>query len=365
MRSSTLLFLGVAPVIALGCTATKRQFGPGGGPSSASASTGTGGASTGSSATGTSTGGATSSSGTGGTKTCASNDCSDPACAAAGYSCAPPVPTGWSGPSVLFTGTGMPPGCGSAWQGQPVIGGLDVNAQPASCQTCSCSLPQGDQCGGPPIDIVFAQDPQCINGPVMMVPPAFGACMNAPGFFQTLGVRAGPVQALNGNCAPSGGVPNLPPAAFGTQAAVCAGPSAMGVGCPTGMCVPGAPAGYASSVCIFQQGDVACPPTDYVKKTTVYSSIQDGRTCTPCSCGPSVGGTCAAQIWLYDPNTPCGAPPPYIFPADGTCQPLGGQQIINFILQPAGPPTGGSCPSAGGQPVGSATGAQPFTVCCH
>jgi hypothetical protein len=199
----------------------------------------------------------------------------------------------------------------------------------------------------------------------MMVPPAFGACMNAPGF-STSSVRAGPVQAFAGNCAPSGGVPNLPPAAFGTQAAVCAGPSTMGTGCSTGVCVPGAPAGYATSVCIFQAGDVACPTTDYVKKTTVYSSIQDNRSCTPCSCGPSVGGTCSAEIWLYTPGFPCGAGPQFVFPADGSCQFIGGAQtVIEFMLQQNGPPMGGSCPPAGGQAVGSATGAQPFTVCCH
>jgi hypothetical protein len=353
-----------------GCTPVERKFGGGGGGGGSSSSSGTGGETTSSSSSSGASTSSSSSSGTGKVETDCTNgadddgdgltDCEDPDCTGAGYQCAADAPPGWVGPAVLFAGLGAPPACNADWTAQPVAGGLDVSSPPAGCSACTCSPPTNMFCDNFAFAII-ANDPQCQNGPSNNI--SVGQCFS-PGFSAPY-VSVSPPKALGGNCQPGGGIPNLPPAGFKTQAALCDTPAAVGGGCSAGACVPKAPAGYGPSVCIYTQGDTPCPGAPYVNRTVVYGSIDDARGCDLCSCAPPLGGVCQGGYTVFGGVFPGCAQSFGGFPADGQCYFAPTSQNVALVLQNIGAPTGGTCAPSGGQPIGQAMGGSPMTVCCQ
>ncbi len=156
-------------------------------------------------------------------------------------------------------------------------------------------------------------------------------------------------------------------ASWTTAALACRGMPTSGFGCsdPGQTCVPSAvPPEF--SLCIYHEGDVACP-NSYSDKHVVYAGVDDQRTCSPCACGAPIGSACTAALSVFK---------------DGACSvPLLGSAPISssdsacFDLVPAGLPLGsktitalsyqaGTCLPSGGDPSGTVEPAGAATFCC-
>jgi hypothetical protein len=121
------------------------------------------------------------------------------------------------------------------------------------------------------------------------------------------------------------------------------------------------PALGTAKICIFSNGDAACPQGSYVARELGYSGLQDARGCTACSCSPPSGASCLAAIVAF---------------ADAGCtQPLGSATAGGCISYPTALPTsyaqlslagatGGFCTPAGGTPTGETLPIAPTTFCC-
>jgi hypothetical protein len=380
MRTPTFLFfLGASAAATLlagaSCSTPQRRFGAStgsstGGGAASSSSSGSGVSSSSSAGTGGSGGMATGGAGGAGTGgstdvNCAVPgspvDCTDPACVTAGFACTPAVPAGWQGPSVLYTGASPPPGCGIFWTESALTAGMGVTAPPATCSACTCGVPTGEGCATSAI-VEIAQNPTCTSGLLNTAP--LGACIEV-GEVEALGVRAGPLPATGGTCKAAGGAPTVKPPTFAMQAALCA-PETTGGGCTAGVCIPQVPTGYGSGVCIYQDGDVACPTGPYAQKTLLYSGFADDRSCSACACGAPSGGTCPASVLLFEympPFAGCAFPGPSLA-ANGTCVATG-IEVGGFTLELGGAPSGGGCAASGGSPIGTTTATMPTTVCCE
>jgi hypothetical protein len=111
-------------------------------------------------------------------------------------------------------------------------------------------------------------------------------------------------------------------------------------------------------MCITHHGDVACPPGEYTNKHLFYAGIEEGRSCSPCSCGAASGVKCKLDVDLYLTPTCLGMPSHNI--AIDACH--GGGPFAGAIAKSA--PAGGTCPTSGGFPQGGVAPGDPTTVCC-
>lgn len=166
--------------------------------------------------------------------------------------------------------------------------------------------------------------------------------------------------------APTPPTPQEPPPAsnvFATFSRACLGNASSPCASPEETCVPAAPMGFAR--CIFQDGDVACP-APWTRKQVFYEGFIDGRTCTPCGCGPSGGASCIAAVSVYGDDA-CSVPMASTLVSStdpASCvdlvsgSPLGSKVVEVAWSQP------GSCPPTGGEPIGDVEPNQPATFCC-
>jgi hypothetical protein len=116
------------------------------------------------------------------------------------------------------------------------------------------------------------------------------------------------------------------------------------------------------AVCIMRLGDEVCPP-GYPDKTLLYSSFDDGRTCSACSCAPGAV-TCEGQIELWTTSTSCAGAPGYTVESANVCtSPLMATVDGSFRYTALGV-TAGACTPSGGASGGSVTPTDPITVCC-
>lgn len=388
------------------------DLGKGGGGATTTSSTtsttstsGTGGVTTTST---TSTGGGgtvtTSTSSSGTVETCASGDCSDPACQAVGYSCAPSVPAGWMGYFVLYDGatTGYS-GCPGYFSTSSYLGNNQINAAQPTCSTCDCGKPQGEACrvtGSPDaqypgtVDSIFVVDSACTASPncganLEVSPTWDGSCYGPDGVTSTstCGVNSGaqcnlgsspcnvsvqmlPLQVAAGTCTPTPQTPTIEPISWNGVGEACSAAAATDLGCnPGAVCLPKPPAPF-HGLCIYQDGDAStCPPGQFSKKHLFYGGATDGRKCSDCSCGASAGASCSAQVTIYSDTTKntCShaVATLNVSTSGGDCQPLTGNPAAVARKAVFTTPTGGGCAASGGQPSGTATPTTPRTYCCQ
>lgn len=374
---ASILTAGLTP----GCTQDFDQFHPGasvftggvGGASgltaqsSSSTSHGSTGLSVGSSAavTSSSTGGSmTSSTGTGtsvaedcvngkdddgdGAVDCADDDCNP------GFTCVASAPSGWAGPAAFYEGNPAgTPACPGMHPTATPLGNSGLIDTPALCSACTCSAPSG-QCLLQPLSL--ESDGCAISvGAVTQPPP--GACQPIAPLGTTKAMRASPPASTGGACGASTVTVTRPPPAWQIAGLACWG-GGFGGGCgANAACAPTAKAPFATSLCVFRSGDVACPAA-FPQKHVFVNSVNDTRGCSPCSCGaPTV--TCAAVTTVHGgPN--CNGASTQV-PNDGSCVNVGssGSSIDVAVTK-----TGG-CVANGGQPTGTLQEGQiKTTVCC-
>jgi hypothetical protein len=175
-------------------------------------------------------------------------------------------------------------------------------------------------------------------------------------------VDGDPTAAVNAACAAP--TPTVTGSVVFTEYAQgCTGGTAPGA-CTSGVCVPS-----GNAVCVWQAGTPTCP-NGYPVATTVYGGLNDGRSCTPCTCGTTTPGTCQSTVNLYAAADCSGGPAMMKLSGVGpNCQNdpsclVFGAPIMSAVLSP-GSPSPATCGSpAGGTLTGKATGTKPTTVCC-
>ena len=209
------------------------------------------------------------------------------------FTCAAPVPAGWTGPALLWTAPvgSQEPSCPADYQLLDNLRQGLMGTEPGSCK-CSCSL--SDDCV---VTVTFHPDSTCSTptcqlpgggmGTISVNPPSDGGCTPIP---DNVCGSGGSVTTTNPTAYTASCVPNvtpIPSPSWTNSAALCA--TTCGA---TGKCIIGPTSSFGDTACIYQSGDSACPGTAYVNKHVFYSGFMDNRTCTACTCNGVDGGTC-------------------------------------------------------------------------
>jgi hypothetical protein len=300
-------------------------------------------------------------------------DCADPTCR--GYKCAAAVPAGgWIGPVLLWTGvsTATAPACPTGY-----TTALDAHEGPTgSADTCSCSCAaSGQTCSG----VVTVHTDQACSSVGCATATATGTCSALTDTVGTCGSggsievgRGAAVAPAGGTCSPKTTTTQTNLAGWSTSVRICAVTvvdSPGGCSPSTETCVPplATASGFASTPCVYESGDVACPTGYPNDRTVVYSGQSDSRACSGCTCTTSTpsGGGCAGTINLYSGPVCTGTPAVPAYSLGSVCQifnfgPTPPTSVLaNFTVTP------GACAVATpAQPTGAVTGTLPTTVCC-
>ncbi|HEV3190876.1 MAG TPA: hypothetical protein VGY54_10290 [Polyangiaceae bacterium] len=287
--------------------------------------------------------------------------------------CVPTPPIGWEGPFEISEGDGGPlPGCNAlSWVNKYLLG-ASPNGAPAAC-SCSCGQPSNVTCSAPVVTY-FARLSDC---------PQLGGCATltldycaatssvAPCGRIPRGFQVGSSNAAGGSCNP-GGSTILPPIGWGANVRLCAPAAESTNGCaPASLCLPTPDPQFQNAFCIVARTDAGACPTAYPIAhprsesggAFYFADAGDKRSCSPCTCGPPGGVTCAnPSILAYNNSDTCmprtdGIPLPDPTGCNSTTGILG-MQFAGAI------PSGGKCAPDGGQPQGAIVPTAPYTICC-
>jgi hypothetical protein len=284
-------------------------------------------------------------------------DCEDPLCSA--YTCAPEVPSGWTGPysaHIAATASSCP-----AAAPTEIFTGFEGNldAQNPTCSVCSCGPPNAT-CSFPNVrfynlsgcgDLQGIENASVLNGCDSIVGPGTDSD-------SVRGRDTSSPQGGVGGCTPTGVVATLPPATFDNEMRLCASPM-LGAGCGTGSrCIPTPEAPFSDKPCIMKSGDEDCPMSGYVDKQLVYAGYTEGRVCTMCTCGSAEGVECNATTTVYEDLGCVGQS--HVVPHDESCVTTN-ESVLSMSLDIQ---VAGGCAEQGGQPDGVATPTGERTVCC-
>lgn len=298
----------------------------------------------------------------------------DSATCPTGSVCVDAVPSGWSGPVILYDGTGtpppVPPACPSTYPTQAFQGNAGLSGGAATCG-CTCGTPTGASCNNSaPLSITLYNNPGCSGecGNSTLPYSASGFCVSTG---CVGGASAMVLQATgqNGTCTPNA-TTNVPPAQWSDVGRVCA-PTSIGGGCSgSQVCVPQSPGnGFVAKACIVQNGPGPCPSgSSYSVQHTYYADTNDTRGCSPaCACAGAQNVTCTGgSVSVYTMyGQMCGGTATDI-PTDGQCHDFSiPGNVYAMTTTPATPVAGtGSCTPTTPQPSGSVSASTPTTVCC-
>ncbi len=132
-------------------------------------------------------------------------------------------------------------------------------------------------------------------------------------------------------------------------------PTSCGEG---GICTPVPGADFEAPVCIYKQGDEACPAGPYSNKVTFFTGVEDSRDCSSCTCG-TVAANCDNAVADVYTGTECAGNPTSSLAANGGCVPAVGGSIAMAIDDAS------TCPiTATPEPTGSIAAVGEFTFCC-
>jgi hypothetical protein len=300
----------------------------------------------------------------------------DSATCPTGSQCVDAVPAGWSGPVVLSDqATGppapTPPACPSSYPNDVYDGNATPTSPAATCD-CTCgTVVTGSDCNSTtPLGISLYSAAGCAGTPCSSssIPyTSMGFCVGT-GCADALSAKVIPALPENGTCTPSL-TKTFPPSAWSETARACQ-PASVGGGCSSSqVCVPAPPSPFDAKLCIFQGGDVSCPAGSYSQQHVFYSSTNDGRACSSCTCAEATGGTCTGgtvAVATSISGSACAGTMDSI-PTDGNCYSvtLGSGNDFVWATAPQTAATGGTCAPQGSTASGSVTPAGPTTVCCQ
>ncbi len=283
-------------------------------------------------------------------------DCEDPACDA--FLCTEVAPPGWSGPVAFYYGDPlMVPECDPIWPSSSTPGGGDLIEDPASC-ACSCETPQGSTCTLPPVTI--HTDAACLAPIIVVNNAGDGVCAGlVNSTIVAGGIIAAPPSPSGGSCTPQAD-PNIPPAHWQFGGLICEG-APLGKGCDSGqVCAPKPAAPLSPGLCVYKSGTEDCPAGMYAFPTALYDSIQDGRSCSECTCDAPVKVDCSGVTTMFG-DMAC-ANEVNAFDHDGMCH-VGAFSFKSYKYVQTGP-SGGHCDPVGGDLKGTVSAGNALTVCC-
>jgi hypothetical protein len=269
-------------------------------------------------------------------------DCDDSDCTGAGYACRS-IPDGWQGPFALYAGTASAPDCVAPYPTVGLEGNDGLVAAAPSC-SCTCGALTGNSCTA---SLEFRSNTCGSNaGSTSVGATCVDVTSSASGVFSTAATGS------NGSCTASAAAQSPPTWTRRVRACRAAGDLPAGGCAATARCAPPSPSPFARGQCISRDGDQACP-SDYPKKNLEYRGVTDTRACVGCGCTPP---SCSSPIRVFAGEDCTGQ--------SATTTTSCSSSSISPVRSARLATTGTQCTVVNGTPQGSATGSQPFTVCC-
>lgn len=283
----------------------------------------------------------------------------EPSCAERGMTCVAAAPAGFLGPFAwLERPADAPADCTAPFPRSLVEAFSELSAPAAACD-CNCGPLTNADCGPAAVDrhsgvscAGGVQNTLDLTGTCNVI-AGVGWAANTSFFFDAPAV-------VGGGCLPLPSV-ELEPAAFLTRHLACGG-MLEPEGCPQGqLCAPPPDDPFHARVCVWQEGDVACPEgSAFADRTLLHRAIDDQRGCEPCTCAAPSGpceGTSAVLSTELDCSLITAAVPP-----DDCVGGLAGGTIRSVFYTEGNPPS--ACDPAVVVPTGDAAGTDPVTFCC-
>jgi hypothetical protein len=203
--------------------------------------------------------------------------------------CVEDAPTDWEGPMAMATAaaTASSPSCtGTGYERQVLTKFGAINMGSATCG-CECGSPASQSCGQ--IDMqrgtvsCFVLTSTISAAEYSNMTP--GSCFSVPGG----GENFYPYATYTGGACTPQPTSNIVDATFTERMTACETNSASPAGCAAqSQCVPELD-NPLETFCIYRDGDNACPSGPYTERTLYYDTIDDGRSCTACTCGTATG----------------------------------------------------------------------------
>jgi hypothetical protein len=248
--------------------------------------------------------------------------------------CVPPVPNGWQGPIAVASGSGTA-SCPTGYGVQ--LGDLNAGFR-AGATNCSCGCIVNSA-----VCRLYSEYLGDYFAPV-------GSCEDAPSPDED-----NLYAVVDATCAPQPFV-DVQDNSWSTTARSCGTAAASTVACTRGACYDNA-SGFGS-VCIAQDGDVACP-SDFPARTLYHRSVSDSRACQPCQCALQGDQACEIEIEVcsvgfFQVTLTSGGQPQSLNDSDGDGVTLMSSTVTDI----------GNCDPVGGTATGAAVPTSPVTVCC-
>ena len=265
-----------------------------------------------------------------------------PTCAEGGNRCVDEAPEGWAGPVAWLPDTDPDrPSCGGVFPLSETEAFASVDDPGLVCD-CACDDPAGGACD-PTIGVnIYNVDcnAEDSNGFCIAFNTNFNGCNSLSGSLDVgtdtyedsdnYGIRirpSAPSVATAPTCAEmvTAELPDVEPAG---HVELCGVNEVFEGSCATGeTCVPSPANPYSVGLCVWSDGDVACPEgTAYTERQVVYTGIDDTRACSECTCGDAIGVSCDADVSVVTSyiivNLVLATDPAESYDADGGCSPV-------------------------------------------
>ncbi|HRI69904.1 MAG TPA: hypothetical protein PK156_37000 [Polyangium sp.] len=299
-----------------------------------------------------------------------------------------PNASDWHGPDPVWFGPAIDAPTECPFEGEIQLARyLGLHAPPFDCATCECEESTGN-CAGVPDSISVGTTtcgPGGISTPFDGPNGWDGSCTDANGI------------AAGAQCPPGSGTPCVQSIAWsafpGPKNEACAvhvtpvpGFNGMttswenaAVACHSTMardlcgngskeCVPAALRDW--SQCVWLNGDHKCPDNyTYSRRVMYQHEPKDSRSCSACSCGEPVGGSCVAKMNIFTDsacateiqNQTISSEMPDCDPIFPAGLAIGSKSITDHLYVP------GTCAASGGEPMGEAVEdtSTATTICCQ
>ena len=269
--------------------------------------------------------------------------------------CLPPAPEGWRGPSAVYDGApgDKPAACPSQYAVAELETHQGLAPTPA---VCSCGTPTFGTKAPCKTVVEYWTGQSCAGSFVTNEGSyPFTKCIGPSVGHDSMFVRPA---VYENTCTFGTPTKTLPPPVFDKTQMVCglAAPAACS-GRPECTSAP-APDGPVSRMCIYKEGESACPSHDYAVRFVAHRGTTDDRDCTPCGKG-TAKGTCGNTITSWTGGECSGTEVPM---TTGTCS----EDLRYVDLKGTDAVTSTCEPEAGGnQPTGGLALKDPVTFCCN
>lgn len=263
----------------------------------------------------------------------------DPACEGSEF-CAPAPSEPWLGPVRLGP---LEDGC----EGDTVFEGFESYDGEWSC-SCSCDVDAPASCGGSGVDLELFDDDACDGDPVAT--EDLSSSCGSLAFLGEYYVRPTTEQPAACEANPSRIASAVTPQVGQMACGVDTGPA-----CDGGHCYDA-----AQTLCVFAEGEMACPDGDFRQRSVVYRDYVDDRGCGGCECEGSY--SCGGAVGVHTSDAGCNGPSVSV--SVGACSgaPLTITAAEIVVLDISSTE---ACEVSGGEEIGELTPTSPVTVCCR